>query len=633
MSDVILLDENGVEQTYSDVDTVLLNTTDGGTATYVSEHLIQNQVQADWDQTDDTQPDYIKNKPEAFASEPELPKVSEDDNGKVLGVANGIWQKITLSVSGEGGSIASVQADWEQTDSSQPDYIKNRPFYESPGEIDIFPLTRCENFTLDSSMGVSLYIYMADAGCILDVGENYKVSWDGVEYTCEALDVSSMYQGIPMVVMGNGTAFGMPGNNEPFIVTCNNENGYLTFICLQHAEPCSHDVRIYHEKTLVKTLDKKFLPIPYFGEENKVILSTTFEDYKYDSDGDGVEDTWANDMGIFDSSDSTIIIGETYTVVWNEVAYTAECIDLMAMPCIGNTVVIDGEDNGLPFAILRDVNGMMAGAPCWFAIPVVLSGDGIYTCTISGKQIKKIDSEYLYQPDWNVGNPASGSYIANKPFGKIPAGTVVANEVITVSEYALLNSLNGSYIVDGARYLVNLYGVSLEGMAYIEDDVKYIKVDYNGVLLATIACNYMGMYNVIMFNTSHSTYTSLIGQGQLIISLFEDIVSKIDPIYLPDGLGGGSSLPEVTTNNNGQVMTVVDGVWTAQTPASGLPDVTVDDNDKVLAVSNGVWTIQTVTHPVELPNVTVDDAGKFLRVGSDGTWIVETIQNVAEVGL
>lgn len=98
-------------------------------------------------------------------------------------------------------------------------------------------------------------------------------------------------------------------------------------------------------------------------------------------------------------------------------------------------------------------------------------------------------------------------------------------------------------------------------------------------------------------------------------------------------LVGKKVLPEVTTSDNDKVLTVVNGAWTAQTPASGLPDVTASDNDKVLTVANGVWVAQTPTETKELPEVTTSDVGKFLRVGSDGSWIVEAIQDVSEVGL
>lgn len=185
---------------------------------------LTEQVQADWDETDTTSPAYIKNKP---------------------------------VISADGG--ASVQANWEQNDSTQADYIKNRPFYEYEGQIDVLPLTICENFTLNSTFG--LYTYELEANCTLTVGESYKILWDGQVYNCETVDVSAMCNGLPIVALGNGAAYGYPGNNEPFIILNNNDNGFFTFACLLHSEPCErHEVRICQETTFVHPIDKKFLP-------------------------------------------------------------------------------------------------------------------------------------------------------------------------------------------------------------------------------------------------------------------------------------------------------------------------------------------------------------------------------------
>lgn len=55
--------------------------------------------------------------------------------------------------------------------------------------------------------------------------------------------------------------------------------------------------------------------------------------------------------------------------------------------------------------------------------------------------------------------------------------------------------------------------------------------------------------------------------------------------------GGGSSLPSVTSDDNGDILTVVDGAWAKAepTPISELPEVTIEDNGDFLAVIDGEW--------------------------------------------
>lgn len=62
------------------------------------------------------------------------------------------------------------------------------------------------------------------------------------------------------------------------------------------------------------------------------------------------------------------------------------------------------------------------------------------------------------------------------------------------------------------------------------------------------------------------------------------------------GGGGGSELPEVTSDDNGDVLTVVEGVWAKATPPEGLPAVTSDDNGDYLRVVDGQWAKATVTN-------------------------------------
>ncbi|MGA4517412.1 hypothetical protein ACPA0F_09095 [Solibacillus silvestris] len=51
----------------------------------------------------------------------------------------------------------------------------------------------------------------------------------------------------------------------------------------------------------------------------------------------------------------------------------------------------------------------------------------------------------------------------------------------------------------------------------------------------------------------------------------------------------GSSLPEVTSDDNGKVLKVANGAWDKGEAGSSLPAVTDADNGKVLGVANGVW--------------------------------------------
>lgn len=58
---------------------------------------------SDWNQTDETKADYIKNKPEVL-TEDEIVKLIKENGGGV-----------------------GVQSDWQQIDESQLDFIKNKP--------------------------------------------------------------------------------------------------------------------------------------------------------------------------------------------------------------------------------------------------------------------------------------------------------------------------------------------------------------------------------------------------------------------------------------------------------------------------------------------------------------------------
>lgn len=91
-----------------------------------------------------------------------------------------------------------------------------------------------------------------------------------------------------------------------------------------------------------------------------------------------------------------------------------------------------------------------------------------------------------------------------------------------------------------------------------------------------------------------------------------EIIDKIEDLDLTAG-----RLPEVTSTDNGDILSVVEGAWAKADPPSELPTVTSSDNGDVLTVVKGAWA--KAEPPTDLPAVTSSDNSKVLGVVG-GAW-------------
>ena len=78
-----------------------------------------------------------------------------------------------------GGKLPTgVQPDWNQNDETQPDYVKNRPFYAEDTVETILLEEQAVTFT--NGMSDTIFNFKASPEYI----NRIKVTWDGTEYIC-----------------------------------------------------------------------------------------------------------------------------------------------------------------------------------------------------------------------------------------------------------------------------------------------------------------------------------------------------------------------------------------------------------------------------------------------------------------
>ena len=97
---------------------------------------------------------------------------------------------------------SGVQPDWNQNDETQPDYVKNRPFYTgNPVETVLV-----EESTVTFKGGFSNLKSTFEA----TAGETYKVSWDGTVYECTCVDFNGGLCMGNQSIVGGGSDTGEP---------------------------------------------------------------------------------------------------------------------------------------------------------------------------------------------------------------------------------------------------------------------------------------------------------------------------------------------------------------------------------------------------------------------------------------
>ena len=129
------------------------------------------------------------------------------------------WIQVSTGGGGGGGTsgeiISDAGSDWNQNDETQPDYIKNRPFYTgNPTENVLFNGSFVFTITGMGPMG-ERGVYNGVIDFSPEIGQTYQVSWDGAVYSCVGTEYNSLIALGNLSIMNFGSDTG-----EPFLMTC-----------------------------------------------------------------------------------------------------------------------------------------------------------------------------------------------------------------------------------------------------------------------------------------------------------------------------------------------------------------------------------------------------------------------------
>lgn len=141
-----------------------------------------------------------------------------------------------------------AQPDWNQNDDTQPDYVKNRPFYI----LDHVETVLMEEITVSFSKSNGLYGAEFPSTFEATVGETYKVYWDGSVYECVCVDFNNILTIGNLSIIGAG-----PDTGEPFFMNIHNGEGIL--IGTSDTSD-AHTFSISGFISGIKKIDRKYLP-------------------------------------------------------------------------------------------------------------------------------------------------------------------------------------------------------------------------------------------------------------------------------------------------------------------------------------------------------------------------------------
>ena len=309
-----------------------------------------------------------------------------NDNGAAKQIAADKVGRVKSVNGAEPDDNGNVEIEIPEGFSGSWNDLTDKPFYtEEPVEVEVVAETTVTIGQDEMPFGI--------IPCpILKHGQEYIVNWNGVQYTCQAIDL-----GDDMIALGNGSLFGFGdlgdiGNNEPFFFIPFDEPGWYGVFAVQ---PGTYTVSMKTFDAPIHHLDPKYIKDMYYEymapNTDEVMQEQTVmteNDYNFvDSDGMGVN--------------QFLTESATYIVTWNGTEYT--CIarkDFAGNLYIGNqAIAIEVDDWPFPETIISNEPFFFYTHEPGGQYGLYIQNAGEYTVSIYGTGEKltprKIDYKYM----------------------------------------------------------------------------------------------------------------------------------------------------------------------------------------------------------------------------------------------
>lgn len=536
-----------------------------------------------------------------------LPEViSEEDEGKILGITDGIWQKLEAKFASSWNDL--TDKPFEKKEFTENGIVPPTPIIEIPdyglffGKFFDITLTKEEYFSSTfyiSFISGGAHIYQPQTECI---NIENKILIDAEEYIIICYEPCTVnVEGIDLTFTESGIYFGTSSNFD--------EIKAITLV-LNYTKKLNEDFS--------PILENKIDIIPLISEEESIVQFywddsfgcwiSLFDRTEFALEQD-IEKAWNEFVELKVNWGGSQYNVTPQKIIWNDIEYIAA----------GNLINFGGTGNGEPFII---VGGYLLNNDIFNLLIMDIiepQSDGQIgmpiTIDLLYNPSKKVKAEYINQINWFQNDSNAGDFIKNRPFGSYKEGTVLYDG--TLSKWDNISGDGYNYYQYIAPYNGPIPPIDSVINITINNSFTYQKIvdgelaesdDQIGITILLEAENTSDNHSyIITIAKYHTDNISIIGVmttnqdlKHININFYNDTNCPIPIIYIPKQIRT-NLLPKVQTADNGKIMTVLDGEW------------------------------QLSTLPSSLPAVTTSDAGKFLRVNSSGQWVAQTMTNAEEV--